>query len=118
DGAREAARLMEGYLKHVGTGRPGVVVKYAASLDGRIASASGDARWVSGPEARAWVHRLRTQVDAIMVGSGTVLADDPALTARPEATPALEEPHQPLRIVVDSKGRTPLDARVFGAGAL
>jgi len=115
DGATEAARLMEGYLHHRATGRPLVVVKYAASLDGRIASASGDARWVSGPEAREWVHRLRTKVDAIMVGSGTVLADDPELTARPAG---IGHPHQPLRIVMDSRGRTPQTARLLGPGAL
>ena len=115
DGAAESARLLEGYLHHRATGRPLVIVKYASSLDGRIASASGDARWVSGPEARAWVHRLRTKVDAIMVGSPTALADDPELTARPEG---VEGPHQPLRIVVDSQGRLPVTARVLGPGSL
>ena len=115
DGAAESARLLEGYLHHRATGRPLVIVKYASSLDGRIASASGDARWVSGPEARAWVHHLRTKVDAIMVGSGTALADDPELTARPEG---VEEPHQPLRIVVDAQGRLPATARVLGRGSL
>jgi diaminohydroxyphosphoribosylaminopyrimidine deaminase / 5-amino-6-(5-phosphoribosylamino)uracil reductase len=115
EGAGEAERLLEGYLKHRQTGRPAVVVKYAASLDGRIASASGDARWVSGPEAREWVHRLRAKVDAIAVGSGTALVDDPALTARPEG---VTEPHQPLRILLDARGRTPATARMLGSGAL
>ncbi len=115
DGAAEAARLMEGYLHHRATGRPLVVVKYAASLDGRIASASGDARWVSGPEARDWIHHLRTRVDAIMVGSETAIVDDPELTARPAG---VKDPHQPLRIVVDSRGRTPRTARLLGSGAL
>ncbi|MQC18187.1 MAG: bifunctional diaminohydroxyphosphoribosylaminopyrimidine deaminase/5-amino-6-(5-phosphoribosylamino)uracil reductase RibD [Chloroflexi bacterium] len=115
DGATEAMRLIEGYLHHRATGRPAVIAKYAASLDGRIASASGDARWVSGPEARAWAHRLRAQVDAIIVGSGTVLADDPLLTARPEG---VEEPHQPLRVVLDSRGRISPGARMLGAGSL
>jgi len=115
DGETEAERLLQGYLKHRRTGMPAVIVKYAASLDGRIASASGDARWVSGPEARAWVHRLRRRVDAIAVGSGTVLADDPELTVRlEEGEPAT----QPLRIVIDSRGRTPASARVLGVGAL
>ncbi len=115
DGAAESARLLEGYLHHRATGRPFVIVKYASSLDGRIASASGDARWVSGPEARSWVHDLRTKVDAIMVGSTTALVDDPELTARPEG---VEDPHQPLRIVTDSRGRLSSDARVLGPGAL
>lgn len=115
DGALESATLLEGYLKHRRTGMPAVVVKFASSLDGRIASASGDARWVSGPEAREWVHRLRTRVDAIMVGSGTALADDPELTARPATT---DTPHQPLRVVVDSHGNLPPTARVLGARSL
>lgn len=110
DGAAESERVLEGYLKHRRTGLPAVIVKVAMSLDGRIASASGDARWVSGPEARDWVHRLRTRVDAVVVGSGTQLADDPALTARPAG---IEAPHQPARIVVDSRGRTPPTARLF-----
>src|SRR5690606_16831489 len=78
-------------------------------------SASGDARWVSGPEARAWVHDLRTKIDAIMVGSTTALLDDPQLTARPEG---VADPHQPLRIVVDSQGRIAATARVLGPGSL
>jgi diaminohydroxyphosphoribosylaminopyrimidine deaminase/5-amino-6-(5-phosphoribosylamino)uracil reductase len=116
DGAPEAERLMEGYLHHRRTGRPFVIVKVASSLDGRIAASSGDARWVSGPEARAWVHRLRAQVDAIAVGAGTLLADDPELTARPDG---MADPHQPLRVVLDSHARTPPTARVLaGGGAL
>ncbi|MDA0815337.1 MAG: bifunctional diaminohydroxyphosphoribosylaminopyrimidine deaminase/5-amino-6-(5-phosphoribosylamino)uracil reductase RibD [Chloroflexi bacterium] len=115
DGAAESARLLEGYLHHRATGRPFVIAKFAASLDGRIASASGDARWVSGPEARSWMHTMRTRIDAILVGSGTVLADDPELTARPEG---VAQPHQPLRVALDSRGRIPASARVLGAGSL
>ncbi|MCK9495804.1 MAG: bifunctional diaminohydroxyphosphoribosylaminopyrimidine deaminase/5-amino-6-(5-phosphoribosylamino)uracil reductase RibD [Dehalococcoidia bacterium] len=115
DGAAEAERVMEGYLHHRATGRPLVIVKYAASMDGRIASASGNARWVSGPEARAWLHVLRTKIDAVMVGSTTALVDDPELTARPED---IEDPHQPYRIVVDSQGRLSSGARVLGPGAI
>lgn len=111
DGAAESARLLEGYLKHRRTGLPAIIVKVAMSLDGRIAAASGDARWVSGPEAREWVHRLRTQVDAVVVGSGTLVADDPALTARPGGT--TEGAHQPARVVVDSRARTQPSARLF-----
>ncbi len=110
DGAAESALLLEGYLHQRRTGRPFVVVKYAASLDGRIAAASGDARWVSGEPAREWSHGLRTRVDAILVGSGTVLTDDPELTARP-ITPT--GAHQPLRVVLDARGRTPATARVL-----
>jgi diaminohydroxyphosphoribosylaminopyrimidine deaminase/5-amino-6-(5-phosphoribosylamino)uracil reductase len=110
DGAADAARLIEGFATAIATGRPLVIAKYAMSLDGRIATATGHARWISGPSARAHLHRLRATVDAILVGAGTVLADDPLLTARPAATTA---PHQPLRVVLDSAGRLPLTARVF-----
>ena len=114
DGAAEAAELYEAYAHHRRTGRPFVTAKFAASLDGRIAATSGDARWVSGPEALAWAHRVRPTVDAILVGAGTILADDPQLTARPEGWPAERGPvPQPLRVVLDSRGRTPLEARVL-----
>jgi diaminohydroxyphosphoribosylaminopyrimidine deaminase/5-amino-6-(5-phosphoribosylamino)uracil reductase len=88
------------------TGRPFVTWKYAATLDGRSAAADGTSRWITGPAAREDVHRLRAEVDAVVVGIGTVLADDPELTARPDPG------HQPLRVVVDSAGRTPSGARV------
>ncbi|MCH8345384.1 MAG: dihydrofolate reductase family protein, partial [Chloroflexi bacterium] len=81
---------------------------------GRIAAASGDSRWVSGTEAREWAHDLRTKIDAILVGSSTVLVDDPLLTARPGGKDA---ERQPLRVVVDSRGRTPPMARVLGGPA-
>jgi len=114
EGREEAERLLEAYLKHRRTGLPFVIAKFACSLDGRIAAASGDSRWVSGPRTRAWAHRLRTQVDAIAVGSQTVLVDDPQLTARPGGRLARR---QPLRVVVDSRGRTPPTAQVLGPGA-
>jgi diaminohydroxyphosphoribosylaminopyrimidine deaminase/5-amino-6-(5-phosphoribosylamino)uracil reductase len=88
------------------TGRPFVTWKYAATLDGRAAAADGSSRWITGEAARADVHRLRAEVDAVVVGIGTVLADDPELTVRPDPG------HQPLRVVVDSDGRTPASARV------
>ncbi len=111
DGTVAAARQLAGYLTHRRTGRPRVIVKFAASLDGRIASASGDSRWVSGPETQAWSHGERSKLDAIVVGSGTILVDDPELTARPSGSAG--KSHQPLRVVVDTRGRTPRAARVL-----
>jgi len=115
DGENEATSILAGYLKHQRTGLPLVVVKYAASLDGRIAAASGDSRWVSGPETLRWAHDERPGLDAMVVGSNTVVVDNPELTARPgdPAGPVDPEVHQPLRIVVDTRGRTPENARVL-----
>ena len=110
DGETDAQRLLEAYTKHRLTGLPFVVLKFAATLDGKIAAASGDSRWVGGDEARAWAHQLRTRIDAIMCGVNNVLLDDPHLTARPGGVLA---ERQPLRIVADSRGRTPLDAAVL-----
>ena len=107
-----ARRLNEAYIKHRTQGLPFVIAKFAASLDGRIAAASGNSRWVSGPEARQWAHRLRAQVDAIAVGSNTVVIDDPSLTARPRGR---EAARQPLRVVVDTRGRTPPTAQVLAS---
>ncbi len=107
----EASELIEAYAKHVRNGRPFVTAKYAMSADGKIASRSGDARWVTGAESRAHVHRLRAECDAIMVGIGTVLADNPRLTARDDDGRPRER--QPLRVVVDSAGRTPPDAALL-----
>lgn len=114
DGAAEASRLLEAYLKHRRTGLPFVTVKYAATLDGRIAAASGDSRWVSGPETLKWAHRNRPGYDAILVGSSTVVIDNPLLTARPEG---VENPRQPLRVVVDSRGRIADDRKVLTGGS-
>ena len=106
-GERESTRRSSSTAR---TGLPFVIAKFAASLDGRIAAASGDSRWVSGPETRQWSHNLRTRIDAILAGSDTVIIDDPLLTARPGDQDA---ERQPLRVVVDSRGRTPPMARVF-----
>jgi diaminohydroxyphosphoribosylaminopyrimidine deaminase/5-amino-6-(5-phosphoribosylamino)uracil reductase len=89
---------LRAWLHHVITGRPHVTWKYAMSMDGRVAAEDGTSRWISGEPARAEVHRLRRQVDAIVVGRGTVLADDPRLTAR--ADDGTDLPRQPLRVVV------------------
>jgi len=115
DGAWQSREILAGYLKHQATGLPLVIVKYAASLDGKIAAASGDSRWISGPDTLAWAHRQRPTLDAIVVGSNTVLVDDPELTARPTDPYGAVDPavHQPTRIVVDSRGRIAPTARIF-----
>jgi diaminohydroxyphosphoribosylaminopyrimidine deaminase / 5-amino-6-(5-phosphoribosylamino)uracil reductase len=110
DGAAEATALLEGYIKHRRTGLPFVIVKFVASLDGRIGAATGDSRWVGGPKTLEWAHAGRTRVDAILQGSSTVVIDDPQLTARPGGVAA---ERQPLRVVLDSAARTPPMARVL-----
>ncbi len=110
--AEESRRLNLAYLHHRTTGRAFLSLKLALSLDGRLAAPDGTSRWLTGPEARRVAHARRLEAGAVMVGAGTVRADDPALTVRDVAAP-----RQPLRLVVDSSGRTPSDARVFeGAG--
>lgn len=115
DGEAEAKRLLAAYLTHRQTGVPLVTVKFAASLDGKIATRTGDARWISGPDARAATRLARAEIDAILVGSGTVLADDPHLTAR-HADGAFAS-RQPLRVVLDRVGRIPPSARVLDEAA-
>ena len=105
---KAAERLNRFYLKHRRTGLPWVTVKFAASLDGRIATAGGESRWISCESARAEGHRLRQAHDAILVGAGTVRADDPELTNRSRGAT-----RQPLRVVLDSRHGLPPDARVF-----
>ncbi len=90
---------------------PYVILKTATSLDGRVACGNGASRWITGPESRALVHRLRDDVDAVLVGAGTVLADDPALTVRDAVT--TRTARNPLRVVVDSGLRTPPTSRVY-----
>jgi len=109
----EARQVNEAYIKFITTGLPFVIAKFAVSLDGKIATKSGDSRWISGIEARGYVHNLRYATDAIMAGVNTVLADDPQLTARSCGGRGGSARVQPLRVIVDSKGRTPLTARVF-----
>lgn len=104
-----AAAVTAGYLHRVRTGRPRVTAKMAMTLDGRIATRTGDSRWISGEASRARVHALRDRMDAVVVGIGTALADDPLLTVRP----APPDGRQPLRVVVDSELRLPAGAALL-----
>jgi diaminohydroxyphosphoribosylaminopyrimidine deaminase/5-amino-6-(5-phosphoribosylamino)uracil reductase len=108
----ECREQHRGFLSVCARGRPFVALKLASSLDGRIATAGGQSRWISGPAARAIVHRLRAQADAVMVGSGTALADDPELTARRGDRVV----RRPLRVLVDSELRVPPGARLYRGG--
>ncbi|KFZ39648.1 MULTISPECIES: bifunctional diaminohydroxyphosphoribosylaminopyrimidine deaminase/5-amino-6-(5-phosphoribosylamino)uracil reductase RibD [Thermoactinomyces] len=109
----ECLRLNEAYFHHRKTKKPFVTLKMATTLDGKIAAYNGDSRWVTGHESRAHVHQIRKKSDAILVGVGTVLADDPQLTARIDGEPV----RQPVRIVLDSRLRTPLDAQIVNTQA-
>ncbi|WP_308164861.1 bifunctional diaminohydroxyphosphoribosylaminopyrimidine deaminase/5-amino-6-(5-phosphoribosylamino)uracil reductase RibD [Nonomuraea sediminis] len=136
--AEEAERVNVEWLTYVRLGRPHVTWKFAATLDGRSAAEDGTSKWITSPEARADVHRLRAASDAIMAGIGTILADDPHLTARIPSTPTdapegtgpqpgtesraaqrggVPRRRVPLRVVVDSDGRTPRGARVLDGAA-
>ncbi|MFQ5901641.1 MAG: bifunctional diaminohydroxyphosphoribosylaminopyrimidine deaminase/5-amino-6-(5-phosphoribosylamino)uracil reductase RibD [Thermodesulfobacteriota bacterium] len=107
-------RLNEAYIKYITTKTPFVTLKLASTLDGKIATFSGESRWITSTDSRKKVHKIRKLVDAIMIGVGTVLRDDPELTARPShrslKTARGKHPH---RIIVDSKLRTPLKAKVL-----
>lgn len=109
----EARVLNRAFFKFIATGRPLVTLKTAMTLDGKIAAWDGASRWITGEAARAEGHRMRAGADAILVGVGTVLRDDPELTVRlPELGP-----REPLRVVVDSRLRTPPEARLLKVGA-
>ncbi len=110
----EAAELNAGFFQRMRRGRPLVTLKLATSLDGRIATASGESRWITGPAARERAHLLRATHDAILVGTGTVLADDPQLTCR---LPGLGA-RSPVRVVIDRQLRIPATARVFAEARL
>lgn len=103
-GEAEARRLNAPYLKLLATGQPYVHAKWAMTLDGKIATRTGDSRWISSEGSRRMVHTLRGRMDVIIVGIGTALADDPQLTARPPG------PRTALRVVLDSKGRLPANS--------
>ena len=106
-GNRQAAHLLAGFESWVARKRPRVALKLAASLDGRIASASGDSRWISSPESRAWVHRRRREADAVLVGAGTAIKDNPRLTVRAVSGKS------PDRVVLDSLLKVPPTHRVW-----
>jgi diaminohydroxyphosphoribosylaminopyrimidine deaminase / 5-amino-6-(5-phosphoribosylamino)uracil reductase len=110
--ADEARAMNAAFLHQRSTGRPLVTLKLAMTIDGRLAAADGTSKWITGEEARAFVHRRRAEADAVMVGSGTVIADDPSLTARDVAST-----RQPARVIVDSSGSVRSGAKVFGPGA-
>ena len=111
--AAAAARLLnQPFRKLARTGRPLVTYKAAMTLDGRVAAPGGDSRWISATESRELVHRWRAECDAIAVGIGTALADDPLLTARGESEQPL---HQPVRVVFDSQARLPLDSALVSS---
>jgi diaminohydroxyphosphoribosylaminopyrimidine deaminase/5-amino-6-(5-phosphoribosylamino)uracil reductase len=107
--AAEVTEQLAPYLKHRRSGRPWVVLKMAASLDSRTAAPDGSSRWITGEEARRDAHRLRAQSDAVLVGAGTVRADDPELTVR--LRPGVPD-HQPLRVVL---GTAPPQAKIHPA---
>lgn len=101
-----ARELLAPYLKRVEQGSPWIIAKWAMTLDGKLAARTGHSQWISGEESRAVVHALRGRVDAIVVGRGTAMADDPLLTVRPAG------PRTPLRIVLDRQARLPVTSRL------
>ncbi len=109
-GHAEALRLNRAFIHRVRSGRPLGILKWAMSLDGRTALPNGHSQWISGPEARAWVHRLRAGCDAVIVGGGTVRADDPLLTSRGQRRP------EPLRVVLSRSLDLPAAARLWDQG--
>jgi len=111
------ARLLnQAFRKHARVGRPWVLFKSAMTLDGKVATRTGDSKWISGEDSRGLAHRWRASVDAVVVGIGTALTDDPQLTARPDGLLA-ELPHQPQRVVFDTLARLPPTSQLVAAAA-
>lgn len=109
----ECRRLNEVFIKFIGKHRPFVILKAAISLDGKIATGVGESKWISGPQSRKRVHQIRGKVDAIMVGAGTVLKDNPRLTVRLKNWKG----KQPVRVILDNKNLTPLSGRVYNSAS-
>jgi diaminohydroxyphosphoribosylaminopyrimidine deaminase / 5-amino-6-(5-phosphoribosylamino)uracil reductase len=114
--AAKARLLNQAFRKHARVGRPWVLFKSAMTLDGKVATRTGDSQWISGEDSRQLAHRWRAAVDAVVVGIGTALADDPQLTARPGGLPA-EPGAQPRRVVFDSLARLPPSSQLVAAAA-
>ncbi len=110
--AHRARLLNQGFRKHARTGRPWVLFKSAMTLDGKVATRDGDSKWISGVASREMAHHWRASVDAVAIGIGTALADDPQLTARVEGVH-----RQPTRVVFDSLGRLPMSSQLVGAAS-
>jgi diaminohydroxyphosphoribosylaminopyrimidine deaminase / 5-amino-6-(5-phosphoribosylamino)uracil reductase len=110
---QEAEELNKTYCHFMKTGRPYVTLKAGMTLDGKLATAAGESQWITGELSRREVHQLRCQTDAVLIGVGTVLADDPSLTARTGRRLETLASRQPLRVVVDSQLRTPLKAQIL-----
>jgi diaminohydroxyphosphoribosylaminopyrimidine deaminase/5-amino-6-(5-phosphoribosylamino)uracil reductase len=109
----ESSEINEAYVKYITTGLPFVIAKFAMSLDGKIATRTGQSEWISNEQSRRYVHSLRHGVDAIMVGVNTAIVDNPRLIALCCCGKGGRAKKQPLRLVVDSKGRIPVGARIF-----
>jgi diaminohydroxyphosphoribosylaminopyrimidine deaminase/5-amino-6-(5-phosphoribosylamino)uracil reductase len=109
----KAKEINEGYFKYITTGIPFVIAKFAMSLDGKIATRTGDSKWITSDEVRNYAQSQRHIVDAIMVGANTVILDDPQLTARGHSGKGGRSKSQPTRVVIDGKGRVPTTARIF-----
>ncbi|HEY7829964.1 MAG TPA: bifunctional diaminohydroxyphosphoribosylaminopyrimidine deaminase/5-amino-6-(5-phosphoribosylamino)uracil reductase RibD [Solirubrobacteraceae bacterium] len=114
--ATQARLLNQAFRKQARVGRPWVLFKSAMTLDGKVATRAGDSKWISGEDSRERAHQWRTEVDAVVVGIGTALADDPQLTARPEGQTA-ELERQPRRVVFDSLARLPPTSQLVGLAA-
>jgi diaminohydroxyphosphoribosylaminopyrimidine deaminase / 5-amino-6-(5-phosphoribosylamino)uracil reductase len=114
--AASARLLNQAFRKHARVGRPWVLFKSAMTLDGKVATRTGDSKWISGEDSRGLAHRWRASVDAVVVGIGTALADDPQLTARPDG-PLAELGTQPRRVVFDSLARLPPTSQLVAAAA-
>jgi diaminohydroxyphosphoribosylaminopyrimidine deaminase/5-amino-6-(5-phosphoribosylamino)uracil reductase len=112
ENADEAAVINEAFIKYITTGLPFVTAKFAASLDGKIATRNGDSKWITGEAARKHVQHLRYISDAVMTGANTIMVDNPRLTVRLSVKGGITH-KQPLRIIVDGMGRTPPTARIF-----